>query len=96
MWVEQRTQLEAVRDQAVRDYKALQEVANPDDTGRIVTKSAHTSETHQEFENEIGSQGLSLDGDISPETDIKRSSGQTFNKVSTTELYGCMEHVTAK
>ena len=61
-------------------------VANPDDTERVVTKSAHTSKTHQEFENKIGSQGLSLDGDISPETNIKRSNNQIFNKVSITEL----------
>ena len=70
------------------------QAANPEDTERVVTKSTHTSKTHQELENKIGSQGLPPNGDISPETDIKRSNDQIFNKVSITELPDNMEHAT--
>ena len=70
-------------------------VANLDDTDRVVTKSAHTSKTHPEFEDKIGSQGLSLDGYISPEIDIKRSNGQISNTQSTTELSDNMEHASS-
>ena len=53
--------------------------ANPDDTKKVVTKLAHTSKTYQEIANETGSQGLSLDRDISPEEDIKRFNDQLFS-----------------
>ena len=94
--MEKATAVEALQiaQQKLQEYHRHQHNSQ-DETERVVTKSAHTSKTHQEFENEIGSQGLSLDGDISPETDIKRYNGQTFNKVPITELSDNMEHATA-
>ena len=70
------------------------QAANPEDTERVVTKSTHTSKTHQELENKIGSQGLPPIRDISPETDIKRSNDQILNKMSITDLLNNMEHAT--
>ena len=61
----------------------LSPISNPDDTKRVVTKSAHTSKTNQGFANGIESQELPLDGDISPEKDIKKLNSQIFSSADT-------------